>query len=209
MKMTQGNFEEMKKRQEDERKNNEASKKLLETQIGKMAKQLAEQSKGWFLGNTKENPKNETCNAIELRSKKVLTPLAPKAKKIVDEVVVEEVEIDDEVEKNSDEGVVEKGNDQCIVENEKKKKIEGEKSEKLIDEDSILRKSKSQIVKDGDKPQVVPSYVKLPYPHLAKKNKKEESQFKKFMELFSQLQVNIPFSEALDQMHVYAKFMKE
>ena len=29
------------------------------------------------------------------------------------------------------------------------------------------------------------------------------------MELFSQLQVNIPFDEALDQMHVYAKFMKE
>jgi len=29
------------------------------------------------------------------------------------------------------------------------------------------------------------------------------------MELFSQLQVNIPFSEALDQMPVYAKFMKD
>jgi len=29
------------------------------------------------------------------------------------------------------------------------------------------------------------------------------------MELFSQLQVNIPFDEALDQMPVYAKFMKE
>ena len=29
------------------------------------------------------------------------------------------------------------------------------------------------------------------------------------MELFSQLQVNIPFGEALDQMPVYAKFMKE
>jgi len=29
------------------------------------------------------------------------------------------------------------------------------------------------------------------------------------MELFSQLQVNIPFSEAFDQMSVYAKFMKE
>jgi len=66
----------------------------------------------------------------------------------------------------------------------RRKKIEGEKSEKLIDEDSILRKSKSQILKDGDKPQVFPSYVKLPYPHLAKKKKKEESQFKKFMELF-------------------------
>ena len=29
------------------------------------------------------------------------------------------------------------------------------------------------------------------------------------MELFSQLQVNIAFGEALDQMLVYAKFMKE
>jgi len=177
MKMTQGNFEEMKNSQEAERKNNEASRKLLETQIGQIAKQLAEQSKGGFSGNSKENPKNETFNAIELRSKKVLTPLAPKAKRTVDEVVVEEVEIDDEVEKNSDEGVVEKGNDQGVVENEKKKIIEGEKSEKLIDEDSILRKSKSQILKDGDKPQVVQSYVKLPYPHLAKKKKKKESQF--------------------------------
>jgi len=115
MKMTQGNFEEMKKSQEDERKNNKASRKLLETQIGQMANQLVEQSKGGFLGNTKENPKNETCNAIELRSKKVLTPLAPKAKKTVDEVVEEEVEIDDEVEMNSNEGVVEKENDQEVV----------------------------------------------------------------------------------------------
>jgi len=29
------------------------------------------------------------------------------------------------------------------------------------------------------------------------------------MELFSQLQVNIPFGEALNQMPLYAKFMKE
>jgi len=51
--------------------------------------------------------------------------------------------------------------------------------------------------------------VKLPYPHLSKKNNKEEGQFKKFMELFSQLQVNIPFREALEQMPIYAIFMKE
>ncbi|KEH16113.1 hypothetical protein MTR_0321s0010 [Medicago truncatula] len=41
------------------------------------------------------------------------------------------------------------------------------------------------------------------------KKKKEEGQFKKFMQIFSQLQVNIPFGEALDQMYVYAKFMKD
>jgi len=117
----------MKKSQDAERKNNEASRKMLETQIRQMAKQLAEHNKGGFSGNTKENPKNETCNVIEPRSKKVLTPLAPKAKKTVDEVVVEEVEIDGEVEKNYDEGVVEKDNDQGVVEKEKKEKIEGEK----------------------------------------------------------------------------------
>ena len=58
---------------------------------------------------------------------KVLTPLAPKAKKTVDEVVVEEVEIDGEVEKNSDEGVVENENDQGVVENERKKKLREKK----------------------------------------------------------------------------------
>jgi len=67
IKMTQGNFEEIKKSQEAERKNNE--RKMLETQIGQMAKQIVEQNKGGFSGNTKENPKNETCNVIELRSK--------------------------------------------------------------------------------------------------------------------------------------------
>jgi len=104
---------------------------------------LDEQSKGGLSGNTKENPKNETCSIIELMSRNVLTPLVPKVKKTVEEVVVEEVETDGEVEKNYDEGVVEKENDQGVVEDEKKEKIEGEKSEKLIDEDSILRKSKS------------------------------------------------------------------
>ncbi|XP_039688640.1 uncharacterized protein [Medicago truncatula] len=187
MKMTQSNFEEMKKSQDLERKNNEASRKMLETQFGQLAKQLSEQNKGGFSGNTKENPKYETCNAIELRSKKVLTPLAPKVPKKVDERVVEvdeDDEVEEVVEKESDQGVVEKESDQGVVENEKKKKIEGEKSEKFIDEDSILRNE-------------------------AKKKKKEEGQFKKLMQLFSQLQVNIPFGEPLEQMPIYAKFMKE
>ena len=207
MKMTQGHFEELKKSQEAERRNNEASRKMLETQIGQMAKQIAEQSKGGFSGTTKENPKNESCNAIELRSNKVLTQLVPKIPKKDEEVAVE-------VDKNSgvandEEVIVEQEAENGVVENERKEKIEGEKSEKFVDEDLILRKSKSQLLKDGKKPQVIPSYVKLPYPHLAKKKKNEEGQFKKFMELFSQLQVNIPFGKALNQMPVYAKFMKE
>jgi len=61
---------------------------MFETQIGQIAKQLDDQAKGGFTGNTKDNPKNETCNAIELRSKKVLTPLVPKATKKGEEVVM-------------------------------------------------------------------------------------------------------------------------
>jgi hypothetical protein len=88
---------------------------MLETQLGQLAKQLAEQNKGGFSGNTKEKPKNESCNAIKLRSKKVLTPLVPKIPKKVDEVVVK-VEKDGEVEKNI-EDVVENESNQGVVEN--------------------------------------------------------------------------------------------
>jgi len=155
MKMTQSNFESIMKSQEAERKNNEAARKLMETQIRQMAKQIVEHTKGGFSGNTQDNPKNnESCNAIELRSRKVLTPLAPKDTKKNEEVEVKE-------------------NEKGVVENEKKEKNkEGEKnseSEKFIDEDSILRKTKSQLLEESGKKQVVPSYVKLPYPHLSKK----------------------------------------
>jgi hypothetical protein len=184
------NFENIMKSQEAERKNNEAARKLMETQIGQMAMQMAEHTKGAFSGNTQNNPKNESCNAIELRSKKVLTPLVPKATKKNEEV---------EEERNGQE-VVEKDNG--VVKNvQKEKNNDGEQnreSEKVIDADSILRKTKSQLLEESGKKQVVPPYVKLPYPHLTKKKEKEASQFKKFMKLFTQLQMNILFGEAID-----------
>ncbi|KEH33330.1 hypothetical protein MTR_3g435760 [Medicago truncatula] len=73
--------------------------RCLKLKFGQMAKQLADQSQGGFSGNTKENPKNETCKAIGLRSKKVLPPFVPPTPKNVDEIVVEDVE-DGVVEKN-------------------------------------------------------------------------------------------------------------
>ncbi|KEH41545.1 DNA/RNA polymerase superfamily protein, putative [Medicago truncatula] len=66
------------------------------------------------------------------------------------------------------------------VDKSKKKKVEceskkeGDKIENLIDASSILRKSKSQLLKDGDKPQVMPYYVKLPYPHFSKNKENVE-----------------------------------
>ncbi|GAU21459.1 hypothetical protein TSUD_32900 [Trifolium subterraneum] len=81
IKVTQGNFEEMKISQNQMKvnqdvanKNHEASIKTLETQIGQLSRQFsATQNKG-FEGSTKDNPRNESCMAINLRSREVPSP---------------------------------------------------------------------------------------------------------------------------------------
>ena len=52
------------------------------------------------------------------------------------------------------------------------------------------------------------STYKLPYPK-AHSKKNLERHFKKFLDIFKKLEINIPFAEALEQMPTYAKFMKE
>ena len=47
----------------------------------------------------------------------------------------------------------------------------------------------------------------VPYPQRLKKNKLNK-QFTKFMEVFKKLHINIPFTDALEQMPNYVKFMK-
>ncbi|XP_039126983.1 uncharacterized protein LOC120263159 [Dioscorea cayenensis subsp. rotundata] len=55
----------------------------------------------------------------------------------------------------------------------------------------------------------VPEYKPtIPYPARLKQDK-EEAQFKKFLNVFKQLHINIPLVEALTQMPKYAKFMKD
>jgi len=84
-----------------------------------------------------------TIVLLSCGTKKVLMPLVPKAPKKSGEEVVEDVETN-VVEKNDEYVLVEKENDNGVVENEQKEKNkEGEKSEKLIDVNSMLRKTKS------------------------------------------------------------------
>lgn len=68
----------------------------------------------------------------------------------------------------------------------------------MIDKNSILRRTKRKILKNEK--QEIWFYVKLPYPQLKKKKKteKEDGQLKRFIEMFTNLQVNIPFSDALE-----------
>lgn len=53
-----------------------------------------------------------------------------------------------------------------------------------------------------------PSVQNLPYPHPLTKKAKER-QYARFLDIFNRLQINIPFTEALEQMSTYAKFVKE
>ncbi|KAL4397156.1 hypothetical protein AHAS_Ahas01G0163700 [Arachis hypogaea] len=49
---------------------------------------------------------------------------------------------------------------------------------------------------------------KMPYPQRLQKETKDK-QFSKFLEIFRKLQINIPFAKVLEQMPIYAKFMKD
>ncbi|XP_039682975.1 uncharacterized protein [Medicago truncatula] len=49
---------------------------------------------------------------------------------------------------------------------------------------------------------------KLPYPK-AQSKKDLEKHFKRFLDIFKRLEIKLPFSEALEQLPTYAKFLKE
>src|SRR3954466_14522933 len=51
--------------------------------------------------------------------------------------------------------------------------------------------------------------IKLPLPSRVTKKNSSEKDFEKFAALFKKLEVNLPFFEALEQMPLYKKFMKE
>ncbi|XP_057734328.1 uncharacterized protein LOC130949695 [Arachis stenosperma] len=55
-----------------------------------------------------------------------------------------------------------------------------------------------------------PCFSKAPYPQqLQLKKRGEDNQFSRFLEIFKKLQINIPFAEAIEQMPLYTKFLKE
>ncbi|XP_057443902.1 uncharacterized protein LOC130736066 [Lotus japonicus] len=152
-------------------KNQEASIKNLENQVGQISKQLAERPPGMFPSNTVPNPK-ENISVVTLRSGKVMH----------------------EIEKKKD--------------SEKNKNEVGNKSEsEMISKEK--EQSEDRLVNENKEKKTIPTGCgKIPFPNaLVKKNL--EKQFSKFLEVFKKLQINIPFSEALEQMPTYAKFMKD
>ena len=77
-------------------KNASASLKNLETQVGQLALNMPNQSKGTFPSDTQKNPKD--CMAIQLRCRKDLS--SNKKTKRKEETEAEKEETENEEEKN-------------------------------------------------------------------------------------------------------------
>ena len=58
------------------------------------------------------------------------------------------------------------------------------------------------------KKEVRPYQPMIPFPHRLKQSKLD-NQYAKFLNMFKNLEINIPFAEALAQMPHYEKFMKD
>ncbi|GAU45603.1 hypothetical protein TSUD_285720 [Trifolium subterraneum] len=197
IKVTQGNFEEMKisqnqlkvnqeqmkSNQDIANKNHEASIKSLETRIGQLSRQFAVTQHNGFEGSTRDNPRNKSCMVVNLRSREVSSPEVVSKKKMA------------ESDNESDE----------VVEHPREKKIDKENHEKLVEK----KKGKGVEEKEGQKEKENLVHAKLPYPRKKKAKEEDPQQFKKFMKMLHILQMNIPFAKALEQMPVYAKFIKE
>ncbi|XP_050889660.1 uncharacterized protein LOC127094946 [Lathyrus oleraceus] len=86
----------------------------------------------------------------------------------------------------------------------------GKGSEKVNEPSNDGKEDENGDAKDKELPYLpLPPYKPLvPYPERLVKSK-NEGQFKKFVELLKQLNIIIPFTEAISQMPSYAKFLKE
>ncbi|XP_062089606.1 uncharacterized protein LOC133796140 [Humulus lupulus] len=83
------------------------------------------------------------------------------------------------------------------------------KTQGIEDEKSNEEKVIEDLSKEEEVPPVsVEHHVRIPYPQRLRKHNLDK-QFAKFLEVFKNLHINIPFVEALEQMPSYVKFMKE
>jgi len=184
--------------------NNNASIKNLETQMGQQAQHLsqisqilANQQGGTFTANTQNNPNNEQCKAVTTRSGKVIRQGLGDNLELERQIVEYEEEVDKEENEKDEEDVhsdEEDVNNRGIEE-------KNQKNKEVLVEKEVEKNKKKEAGKNV-------SAHKLPYPKPQSK-KDLERHFKKFLDIFKRLEINIPFAEALEQMPTYAKFMKE
>ncbi|XP_016199911.1 uncharacterized protein LOC107640921 [Arachis ipaensis] len=179
-------IEKMLKNQEITSKNQEASIRNLERQMGQLSKQvMIERPTSSLLSDTILNPKEE-CKAIQPRSEKTLVSNKEDNKRLMD---------NDEASNK----------EEMIASKQAQKKLE-EKDDQP--QDSRKGKQVMEESSQGQKQAVKAFTPPLPYHQRFNKENKDQ-HFPKFLEVFKKLEINISLAEALEQMPLYAKFLKE
>ncbi|KAL4315701.1 hypothetical protein AHAS_Ahas15G0211400 [Arachis hypogaea] len=179
-------MEKMIKHQELANKNHEALLRNLERQIGQISKQtVAERAPNALPSDTILNPKEE-CKAIQLRSGRTL----------VNDKETNKRPAENDKASSKEEVTLKNKQDQEKLK-EKEEQPQASKKEKQIMEEQSQEQRK--MVKAHTLP--------LSYPQRFQKEINDQ-QFPKFLEVFKKLEINIPLAEALEQMPLYAKFLK-
>jgi len=107
------------------------------------------------------------------------------------------------------EGIGDKLNAEESGVREEKNESEGEKEKSREEKnESEGEKEKSEKNYKSENQMRSPPVRDVPYPH-APSRKDRDRQFARFTDVLKRLQINIPFTEALEQMLTYARFMKE
>ncbi|KAL4337500.1 hypothetical protein AHAS_Ahas12G0116400 [Arachis hypogaea] len=180
-----------------------ASIKNLEIQMGQIATRVNEidqRTPNSLPGNTIPNPREE-CKAVTLIRRQVAS--------IKSQVNGEPVEKEDckviQLKSGKVAGSETKVNGELVekeVPEEKKEDVEHVPPKRA---DNPFPDSLDTYPTLPKAPEYKP---KMTYPQRLQKETKDK-QFSKFLEVFRKLQINIPFAEVLEQIPLYAKFMKE
>ncbi|XP_062099868.1 uncharacterized protein LOC133805723 [Humulus lupulus] len=88
--------------------------------------------------------------------------------------------------------------------------IVDDKKKKTTDKQvtSPIQEDVTEDLPKPEKPKYFKHMPKIPYPQRFRKANLDK-QFSKFLDIFRKLHINIHFAEALEQMPIYVKFMKE
>ena len=92
---------------------------------------------------------------------------------------------------------------------ERKEDTEAEQEETGKEGENSTQTEQPEGSNEQKQKEGVPAYTPtMPFPQRLQKAKREE-QFSRFLDIFKKIEINIPFAEVINQMPIYAKFLKE
>ncbi|XP_070003495.1 uncharacterized protein [Nicotiana sylvestris] len=178
----------------------ESAIKNIEVQMGQISMSLNNRPHGTLPADTQVNPKDQGSKqlmAVSLRNGRDLDLEQERAResKQAKTLVLVPIELDysAKLTKVTAQPAQEETNTQ----------IEAEKEAETVQEPVV------EVVSDKEKTQITrKKRPPAPFPHWLAKYQKEE-QYKKFLDMLKQIQVNIPLIDVLKEMSGYAKMMKD